>query len=322
MVNRRDWLLATSSTLACGAWAQSAAFPSKPIRVVTSSVPGGPADVALRRIAPTVSELLKYPVIVDNRPGANGVIAAQEVMRAPHDGHTLLNATVSLTVNDAVRPSEGARIFQNLLPLTDLSQGPLVLLVNPSVPARNGRELVAYGKASPNALSYGSGGPASFLQITGERLKIETGLVMNEVPYRSPGADIIDLIAGHIQVGFTVWGACEQHVKTGKLRALAVAAGKRIPIAPELPTFSEAGLGSIVATAWTGLFAPSGIPPDVMGLLNRTFADAARRPDYVAFYTRDGSEVGGKTSEQFAQFLRLEQQHFREVIAKANIKVE
>jgi tripartite-type tricarboxylate transporter receptor subunit TctC len=322
MLNRRNWLLAATSTLAGSTWAQATAFPSKPIRVVTSSVAGGPADVALRRIVPTVSDLLKQSVIVDNRPGANGLIAAQEVMRAPHDGHTLLNATVSLTVNDAVRPPVGVRLFVDLLPLTDLSQGPLVLLVNPSVPVKTARELVEYGKANPNALSYGSGGPASFLQITGERLKIETGLPMREVPYRSPGADIIDVIAGHIQVGFTVWGACEPHIKSGKLRALAVASDKRIPIAPELPTLAEAGLGSIVATAWTGLFAPAGVPADVMRLLNRTFADAARRPDYVAFYTRDGSEVGGKTPEQFAQFLRLEQQHFRDVIAKANIKLE
>jgi tripartite-type tricarboxylate transporter receptor subunit TctC len=326
MLNRRNLLIATGASLAAPHWtsAQTSGvpFPTKPIRIIGTSVVGSPADNAVRRITETLSQVLKQPVILDPKPGANGVIAAREVMNAPRDGHTILNANTSYAVNDVLRPGMGPRLLDELLPVTDLSQGPLVLLVHPSVPVTTARELIEYGKAKPDALNYGSGGPGSFLQLTGERVKIATGLQMREVPYKSPGADIADLVPGHIQVGFTVWAAAEQFVTTGRLRALAVASDKRIKVAPELPTFAEAGLTSITATAWTGMFAPAGTPRETVLLLNRAFAYAVTRPDYVEFWTKDGSDVGGKTPEQFAQFIRAEQAVYRQVVAAAKIKVD
>jgi tripartite-type tricarboxylate transporter receptor subunit TctC len=211
---------------------------------------------------------------------------------------------------------------EDLIPVTDLTAGPLILLVNSSVPVRSAKEFIDYAKANPNALNYGSGGPGSLIQLTGERLKLATGIQMKEVPYKSFGADIVDLVAGHVQVGFTVWSSIEQHIKSGKVRALAIASDQRIPPAPDLPTFAEAGLTDITATGWNGIFASSGTPPEVVQFLGRSIAAAVQRQEYRDFFTRDGSQIGGKTPEQFAAFIRDEQARYRAVIQKAGIKLE
>jgi tripartite-type tricarboxylate transporter receptor subunit TctC len=208
------------------------------------------------------------------------------------------------------------------VPVTDITHGVLVMLVNASLPVRNAKEFLDYARANPTALNYGSGGPGSLIQLTGERLKIANGIEMKEVPYKSLGADIADLIAGHLQVGFTVWSIAEQHVKTGKLRAIAVAGDKRMQVAPELPTMAEAGLTPITATGWNGIFAAAGTPPEIIQAIGKAMSAAVARPDFREFFLKDGSDIGGKTPEQFTSFIRAEQDRYRQVIVKANIKVE
>jgi tripartite-type tricarboxylate transporter receptor subunit TctC len=320
MLNRRDLLLASGAAAVLPAWAQGA-FPNKPIRILVATVPGSGPDIAVRKMSTSLSELLKQPVVVENRPGGNGIIAANEVMKAPHDGYTLLNANIGNALNDILRPQAGPRMHEDLVPITDLTAGALVLLVNTTVPVRNAQEFLAYAKANPNALNYGSGGPGSLIQLTGERLKQATGIEMKEVPYRSFGADIVDLVAGHVQVGFTPWSLIEQHIRSGKVRPLAIASERRIPQAPDLPTFAEAGLTPITATGWNGMFAPAGTPPQVVQALASAIIACVQKPDYVEFFTKDGGEVGGKTPEQFAAFIRAEQDKYRQVVLKGNIKV-
>ena len=315
----RALLLVVVSLFSVVAVAQN--YPNKPIRIIVATVPGSGPDIAVRKMATSLSDLMKQPVVVENKPGGNGIIAATEVMKAPHDGYTLLNANIGNALNDILRPQAGPRLHDDLLPITDLTAGALVLLVNMNLPVKTPQEFVAYAKANPNALNYGSGGPGSLIQLTGEWLKLATGIPMKEVPYRSFGADIVDLVAGHVQVGFTTWSLIEAHVRSGKVRPLAIASGHRIPQAPDLPTFAEAGLTDIQATGWNGMFAPAGTPPDVVQMLAKAMIASVQRPEYVQFFTKDGGDVGGKTPEQFSAFIKDEQEHYRQVVLKANIKV-
>jgi tripartite-type tricarboxylate transporter receptor subunit TctC len=322
MIKRRDVLLAAGAAATLDAWGQSGPYPNRPIKIIVATVAGSGPDIAVRRMGTLLTDMLKQPVVVENKPGANGILAVQEVMKAPRDGYTLLNANIGNALNDILRPQAGGKMIEDLIAVTDLTAGPLLLLVSASVPVRTAKEFLDYARANPSALNYGSGGPGSLIQLTGERLKLATGIEMKEVPYKSFGADIADLVAGHVQVGFTVWSLIEQHIRTGKVRALAVASDQRIPPAPDMPTFAEAGLTNITATGWNGIFAPSGTPPEVIQALGRAIPAAVQRQEYRDFFVKDGSQIGGKTPEQFAAFIRDEQAKYRAVIQKANIKLE
>ena len=323
MLTRRELLLLLGAAGAAPlARAQTGPYPSRPIRIIVATIPGSGPDIAVRKMTPLLAETIRQPFIVDNKPGGNGIIATVELMKAPRDGYTLLNANIGNALNDILRPGSGPRMFEDLIPVTDLTAGALMLLVNNELPVRTARELVDYAKARPGTLNYGSGGPGSLIQLTGERVKLAAGIDIREVPYRSFGADIVDLVAGHVQVGFTPWSLIEQHVRSGKVRALAVASERRSPVTPDIPTFAEAGIGAITATGWNGIFAPAGTPPEIVQMLSRAMAAAVQRPEYRDFFTKDGGEVGGKTPEQFAAFIRGEQERYRQVVTAANIKVE
>ena len=321
MFQRRDLILAGFATVLGRKVQAQSTFPTRPIRILLATGVGSGPDLAVRSLTGSLSELLKQPIVVENKPGANGIIAAKELLKAPRDGYTLLNANIGNALNDILRPLAGPKMFDDLLPLTDLTAGPMILLVNSSLPVYSAGDLLAYGKSHPNELNYGSGGPGSLIQLIGERLKLATGLPMKEVPYRSFGADLIDLVAGHVQVGFTVWSLIEGQIRAGKVRPLAIASEKRITQMPDLPTFAEAGLTDIVATGWNGMFAPAGTPNDIVETLSRALTACVKRPEYVQKFTSDGSEVGGKSPEEFAAYIRREQARYREVIVKANIKV-
>ena len=323
MLTRRELLLLLGAAgTAPLARAQAGPYPSRPIRIIVATIPGSGPDIAVRKMTPLLAETIRQPFIVDNKPGGNGIIATVELMKAPRDGYTLLNANIGNALNDILRPGSGPRMFEDLIPVTDLTAGALMLLVNNELPVRTARELVDYAKARPGTLNYGSGGPGSLIQLTGERVKLAAGIDIREVPYRSFGADIVDLVAGHVQVGFTPWSLIEQHVRSGKVRALAVASERRSPVTPDIPTFAEAGIGAITATGWNGIFAPAGTPAEIVQMLSRTMAAAVQRPEYRDFFTKDGGEVGGKTPDQFAAFIRGEQERYRQVVTAANIKVE
>ena len=323
MLTRRELLLLLGAAGAVPlARAQAGPYPSRPIRIIVATIPGSGPDIAVRKMTPLLAETIRQPFVVDNKPGGNGIIATVELMKSPHDGYTLLNANIGNALNDILRPGSGPRMFEDLLPVTDLTAGALMLLVNNELPVRTAKELVDYAKARPGVLNYGSGGPGSLIQLTGERVKLAAGIDIREVPYRSFGADIVDLVAGHVQVGFTPWSLIEQHVRSGKVRALAVASERRSPVTPDIPTFAEAGIGAITATGWNGIFAPAGTPAEIVQMLSRTMAAAVQRPEYRDFFTKDGGEVGGKTPDQFAAFIRGEQERYRQVVTAANIKVE
>jgi tripartite-type tricarboxylate transporter receptor subunit TctC len=318
MLNRRDLLLATGAAAVLPAWGQGA-YPNKPIRIIVATVAGSGPDIAVRKMAAGLTDILKQPVVVENKPGGNGIIAANEVMKAPRDGYTLLNANIGNALNDILRPQAGPRMHDDLVPVSDLTAAPLMLLVNTALPVKTAQEFLGYAKANPTGLNYGSGGPGSLIQLTGERLKFATGIDMKEVPYRSFGADIADLVAGHVQVGFSTWSLVEQHIKSGKIRALAVASERRVSNAPDIPTFAEAGLTPITATGWNGIFAPAGTPPEVVQAIGKAIILAMTRPEFTSHFGKD--EIMGKSPEQFSAFIKGEQDRYRAVVVKANIKV-
>jgi tripartite-type tricarboxylate transporter receptor subunit TctC len=326
-IDRRSLLKGLGAGAALGAlapWAraQSQAYPNKPLRIIVATVAGSGPDIATRQMAAALAEILKQPVVVENRAGGNGTIAAAEVARAPKDGYTLLDANIGNAINDLLRPEAGSRLIQDLTPITDLTLSPLILVVNAALPVKTVKELIDYARANPKALNYASGGPGSLIQLTGERIKRATGIELTEVPYKSFGADIVDLLANHVQVGFGVWSLIGQHIRSGKLRALGVAGTQRIPLASEIPTFAEAGLPDITATGWNGIFVPAGTPDAIVQTLGKAVIAAVNTAPFQQFFLKDGVEIGGKSPEQFAAFIRSEKAHYGKIITDANIKLE
>jgi tripartite-type tricarboxylate transporter receptor subunit TctC len=308
------------SGLAGLAAAQS--FPTKPIRILVSSPPGSSPDLRARQIGAHLAESFGQPVIVENRPGANGLIAARETVRSGPDGYTLFLGIINNAIGDALKPDPCCRLNYELVPLSRFTMTPLVMVVNASVDARSVKEFVALAKAKPDALTYGSGGPASISQLVGEWVKSETGIKVLEVPYKGVNAEIPDLLSGTISAAYVVPQVITAHVKSGKLRALAVAGPSRLALLPDVPTTAEAGLPGVEAIVWNGLFAPAGTPQPVLQILHREIVKAYNAPDVKKQVLDTGSEVVGDTPEQFAAFVRSEGAKWSKVIREANIKPE
>jgi tripartite-type tricarboxylate transporter receptor subunit TctC len=313
-------LACTLATLAGLAAAQS--FPSKPIRILVPSPPGSSPDIRARQIGAKIAESLGQPVIVENRPGANGMIAARETARAAPDGYTLFLALINNAIGDALKPDPCCRLNQELVPISRFTMTPLVMVVNPSVPARSAKEFIELAKAKPGALTYASGGPGSISQLVGEWVKSEAQIKVLEVPYKAVNAEIPDLLAGVVQSAYVVPQVIVAHVKSGKLRALAVAGPSRLALLPEVPTTAEAGLPGIEAIVWNGIFAPAGTPQPVLRILHREIVKAYNAPDVKKQVLDTGSEVVADTPEEFAAFVRAESAKWTKVIREANIKPE
>ena len=297
-------------------------FPSKPIRILVPSPPGSSPDIRARQIGAHIAESLGQPVIVENRPGANGMIAAREAARAAPDGHTLFLALINNAIGDALKPDPCCRLNQELVPISRFTMTPLVMVINPSVPARSAKEFIELAKAKPGALTYASGGPGSISQLVGEWVKSDAQIKVLEVPYKAVNAEIPDLLGGVVMAAYVVPQVIVAHVNSGKLRALAVAGPSRLALLPEVPTTAEAGLPGIEAIVWNGIFAPAGTPQPVLRILHREIVKAYNAPDVKKQVIDTGSEVVADTPEEFAAFVRSEGAKWTKVIRDANIKPE
>ena len=297
-------------------------FPTKPIRILVPSPPGSSPDIRARQIGAHIAESLGQPVIVENRPGANGMIAAREAARAAPDGHTLFLALINNAIGDALKPDPCCRLNQELVPISRFTMTPLVMVINPSVPARSAKEFIELAKAKPGALTYASGGPGSISQLVGEWVKSEAQIKVLEVPYKAVNAEIPDLLGGVVMAAYVVPQVIVAHVNSGKLRALAVAGPSRLALLPEVPTTAEAGLPGIEAIVWNGIFAPAGTPQPVLRILHREIVKAYNAPDVKKQVIDTGSEVVADTPEEFAAFVRSEGAKWTKVIRDANIKPE
>jgi tripartite-type tricarboxylate transporter receptor subunit TctC len=309
------------AVLGCGL-AQAQGFPSKPLRILVPSVAGSSPDVRARQVAAKLSEAFGQPVIVENRPGGNGIIAARETVRAPADGHTLFLALINNAIGDVLKPDPCCKLNEALVPVSRFTMTPLVVVVNPSLDVASLKELLERARAKPDALTYASGGPGSITELLGEWIKSASGVRLLEVPYKSVGAEVPDLLSGQVNVGLIVPQSVLAPVRAGKLRALAVSGSARVSVLPDVPTLQEAGLAGVDAIVWNGLFVPAGTPPAVIQVLHREVVRAYNAPDVKEQVARTGSEVAADTPEVFAAFVRAENAKWSKVIRDAGIKPE
>ncbi len=300
-----------------------AEFPDRPIKIVVPYPPGGTTDLLARAIAPRLSERLHQPVVVENRAGAGGVIGAQAVSKSTPDGYTLLFGTVAthgiLPVLQKPAPYDPLKDFA---PITLVAYTPNVLLVNPAVPVRNVAEMLALAKAKPGTLNFGSTSQGGSPHMSGELLKTMAQIDLQHVPYKGGGPMLIDLIGGQIQLGFDNLPSAIAHVRSGKVRALAVTTAKRWPSAPEIPTLAEAGVPGYEASAWFGLLAPGATPKPVVELLQRHVAAILRLPEVEKQFFEQGAEPGGNTPDEFARMIAAELQKWAKVVAATGVKLE
>jgi len=312
-------LVVVIAALGC-ATAAAQTFPSRTIRIIVPSVAGSSPDIRARQIAPKLSEAFGQPVIVDNKPGANGLIAARETVKAPADGHTLFLALINNAVGDLLTTDTCCRLGEELIPVSRFSMTPLLAVVNPSVPARTFVEFLELAKAKPESLSYAAHGPGSVSQLVGEMVKMERGGRLLEVPYKGVNSEIPDLQGGQLSAAFLVPQVVTAAIRSGKLRALAVMGPERLPILPDVPSVAELGMPQLEATAWNGIVVAAGTPPSVVQALHRELVKAYNSPDVKEQLRNGGAYAAADTPEQFGAFIRAEKEKWGRVIREAGIK--
>jgi tripartite-type tricarboxylate transporter receptor subunit TctC len=295
-------------------------YPSKPLRWIVPTGPGSAVDVNARRVTPKLSEALGQPVVVENRPGANSMIAAREAARAAPDGYTLFQAVVNNAINDALAPDPCCVLNDKLVPVTRLYTTPLVMVVHPSLPG-NLKDYVALAKAKPNTLTYAHGGTGAITQMVGELLKLTAGIQVREIPYKAIGAELPDLTGGHVSTAFLSPVVIRDMVRSGKLRALAIADRQRLDILSEVPTMAEAGY-PIEGLGWNGIFVPAGTPRPVIERLHQEIARVLQLKEIQDDALALGTRAGGEKPEEFAAFVRSEVQKWGKVIKDAAIKAQ
>ena len=302
--------------------ASAQGFPSKSMRILVPSPPGSSPDIRARQIGQKLAEAFGQPVIVENRPGGAGLIAAREAAKSAPDGHTLFLALINNAIGDVLRPDPCCRLNQELLPVSRFTMTPLVMVVHPSLQVRSLVDYIQQAKQKRGGMTYASHGPGSISQLVGEWLKSETGTEILEVPYKAVNAELTDLVAGQVMTAYPVPQVIVAAVKSEKLRALAVFGPSRINVLPDVPTAKEAGLPGMEALAWNGIFVPAGTPRPVIDVLHRELVRAFNAPDVKAQVTATGSYVAADTPEEFAAFIRAENEKWRKVIRDAKIKAD
>jgi tripartite-type tricarboxylate transporter receptor subunit TctC len=306
---------------ACFAHAQSP-YPNRPVRLVAPFAPGGPVDVVARLLAPKLSDGLGQQFYVENHPGASGNIGTALVAKAPADGHTVLVISSTLVVNPSLFDKLGFDTEKDLAPISLVGVSPQILLVHPSVPASNLKELIAWVKAAPGQHSYAHAGLGTPGYLAGEMLKQTFGLDLVAVSFNGGGPAITSTIGGHTPVIFTSISTAAGHVKQGTVRALAVTGAQRSPALPDVPTLAESGAPDQDSEIIAGLLVPGGTPPEIVERLNRETVKVVAMPDVRARLSALGFEPIGSTPKQFAERIRWEIDKWAKVIRAAGIKAQ
>jgi len=317
---KSTWLLALALSLGALS-AQGQTYPSKPVKIVVGFAPGGGSDFAARVIATQLTERLKNQVIVENKPGAGSLLGAEYVIKSAPDGYTLLLTPASYTVNPSVYKLSFDPL-NDITPIAQISKGPYIVAVHPSVPAKTLKELVAYAKANPGKLSYASSGNGAHIHVATEYLLYTAGINIVHVPYKGSGPALNDTVGGQVQMIFGSVATALQYVKSGRLRPLAVTTPKRIAAAPDVPTVAESGYPGWEVTNWHGLVGPKGLPKDIVQRLNKEVNVAVHSPDMVKVLSGDGLEPAGGTPEELAALLKSEVARWAQVVKRANIKID
>jgi tripartite-type tricarboxylate transporter receptor subunit TctC len=295
-------------------------YPAKTIRVVVPYAPGGATDLTARLVGQKMQEAMKQNVLVDNRPGAGGVIGADIVAKAAPDGYTVL---IAVPAEIAILPhlqKMPYNVARDLAPVSLAAVTPLILVVHPSLPVRSVKELIAFARARPGQLTYASAGTGGVQHLSGELLKITMKLDMAHVPYKGAGPVMPDLIGGHVPMFFSGMPPAMPHVKAGKLRALAVTTTRRSPAAPDVPTMAEAGVPGFDISNWFAYFVPSGTQADVIVRLNSEVNRGLKQPDVREKLANVGAETVGTSPEELAKFVRSESEKFARLIKVSGAK--
>lgn len=307
------------ATVAVCGLAQADVWPSKPIRLISPFVPGGGASLVARLVAGDLGEALGQSIVVDNRAGGGGVIGTEIAARSRADGYTLLMATAS---NVAVRPLIDKVPFDPLKDFSAIIQTttvPLVLCVHPSVAARSVGEFITLGRNRESRLNFASSGEGTISHLAGELFKLSAGVTMAHVPYKGGGQAIIDVIAGHVQVGFINILEASAQIKSERLRALAVTTAQRSPVLPGVPTVAESGLTGYEVTQWSGMLAPAGTPPAIIARLNAEIDKIMQKPLVRERLVADGAQPGGGSPEKFGTFIKADIAKWSKVVKSAGL---
>ena len=319
----RAWLAALLAAVALPVLAQDD-YPTKPIRIIVAAGAGGGPDIIARLVAPRLSEQMNNAVIVENRPGAGGVVGAGFVAKSPPDGYTLQMGVMS---TNTIQPNLVANLpwdpVKDLAPVNLIASVPHVIVVPPSLGVKTMSELIAYARANPGKVSYPSAGTGSASHLGGEMLRVQAGnLNMVHIPYKSAGHSMPDLLAGRLQVGFETVVTTAPHIKAGKLIALAVAAPKRLQEFPAIPTAAEAGLPDYVLSTWYGVFAPGGTPRTIVNRLHAEIARAIQSPEIRSKLTEmSADDTNTSTPDAFSALVREDLARFAKLLKEANIKL-
>jgi tripartite-type tricarboxylate transporter receptor subunit TctC len=314
--------------LAVPAWAQprdaATPYPNRPVRLVVGFSAGGPSDIIGRVLAQRLSEPLGQPVLVENRPGASGNIAAESVAKAPADGYTILLAALgSASVSYALeRSTLRYDLRADFAPIMIVATVPFVLVVNPTVPARSLSEFIAYAKARPGQLGYASGGANTPQRLAAEMFKLRTGIDMFHVPYKGGGQAMTDLVGGQVLTAFEAMPAALPHIKSAKLRPLAVATAQRASTLPDVPTMGESGISDYVTTFWTGVVAPTGTPAGIVDRLNAAINDGLRSPPVQEALAKVGAQPAPGSPQDFASFIAAETRKWSAIAKTSGISLD
>ena len=304
------------------AQAQAPVWPSKPVRVVVAFPPGGIVDTVARQIQPRLQAALGQTVIIDNRSGAGGTVGAMEVARAAPDGHTLLMVFDSYATYPLVYPKLGFDVAKDLLPVTQIASNPLVLVVNPRVPANDFKGFVSLLKSQPGRYNYASVGPGSSNHLTAEYFKAETGSFVTHIPYRGGGPAQQDLLGGQVEMMFLSAVLAQPHVKAGRLRALAQTGSRRVSAYADTPTVAESGYRGFEVNSWVGMLAPAGTPRPVIDRLQAEVHKIVTEPAFAARLQEQGLTGIASTPEQFAAALKAEQDKWTRLVRERQLSLE
>ncbi len=317
----RTALAVLALALSCGN-ALAQAWPSKPIRYIVPFPPAGATDILARIVADKITPTLGQPVVVENRPGAAGNVGTEMVVKSPADGYTILQATVAQTISETLYTNLAFSFGRDLAPVALIARVPNVMIVHPSVPANSVQEFIALAKSKPGQINFASSGSGTSIHMSAELFKMLTGVDMVHIPYKGSGPALADLLGGQVSVMFDNLTSSIGHIRSGKLRALAITTATRFPGLPDLPTMQEAGVAGYEASAWFGIVAPKATPKEIVNRLNSEVNKALALPDVKEKLLQQGAIAAPGSPEQFGAFIQNEIAKWAKVVKASGAKVE
>jgi len=310
-------ILAASAGLAC-----AQAYPVRPVRMIIAFPPGGPTDIVARVIAQQLSMQMGQQVVVDNKPGAGGNIAAEQAARALPDGYTIFYNTSAIVIGPALYAKVNYDTLKDYAPVVLTAAIPMVLMVNPGLAPKNVREFIDLARAQPGKLNYGSSGTGTITHLASAMFSTQAGIQTQHVPYKGSAPALIDLAAGQVQFMTDTINTGLPYIKDGRMRGLAVTSLKRSAVLPELPTFDESGLKGFDAAAWQGIVVPTGTPPEIISRLNAETNRALQNADVRARLAAQGSDTLGSTPAEYAAYIRSEMPRWTKAVKDSGAKAE